>query len=107
MAKTTTTTQRPPQFPLLPKAVVDVFGYWGGREKDITAKPFNPKAPYFSMSSWESGTLIESLENTDEVEGIILEKLRRSEDESFDLQICNANGKEITWETIVLLKVEK
>jgi len=107
MAKTKTTTQRPPQFPLLPKAVVDVFEYWGGREKDISDRHFNPKAPYFSMSSWDSGTLIESLENTDEVEGIILEKLKRSEGESFDLQICNADGKEITWETMILLKMEK
>ncbi len=92
----------------LPKPVKEFFNsHWGDIWEDrLSFEKFNPKAPYFSYSFWGESGLVQSLENVEQVEDVIRDKLNTGYRYGFDLLICDSEGKRITWETLIVLKKE-
>jgi len=89
----------------LPKPVKEFFNsHWGNTWEDKISLGLNPKASYFAYSFWGENAVLSSKENLEQVEDIIREKINAGFKYGFDLLICDSEGKQVSWELMILFK---
>ena len=69
---------------------------------------FNSDAPYFSVSYWENGQILESHNDIVSVRNLIAEKYQRGDDDGFKISIydCEGNKLEPDFSNITFKKVK-
>ncbi len=86
-------------FAALPKsaqgAICDVTGDDPETIMENMWKEFSPEHPYFSVSCWGSGFIVESHPNAESVEKMAYDACTRGDDERFTYEIFNREGKEL------------